>query len=96
MTPTPAQRRVLQLLSDGRQIERLGNSYRVRQTWEPVPRVTLAACLARRWITDMPGLPLFDQECRLTSLEVEALGPDQHARDAGAAGLIIHQSHRVS
>jgi hypothetical protein len=89
--PSPTQLRALQLLSDGFQFERFHNSYRVRQTWEPVSRQTLAACLARRWITDMPGLPLFDQECCLTPLGHEAL-----ARAAGAAGQIRRQSHRAA
>jgi hypothetical protein len=88
--PSPAQLRVLQLLSDSFQLERFDGSFRVRQTLEPVPRATLAACLARRWITDMPGLPLFDQECRLTTSGAEAL-----AGIMGAPGLTSRQTHPV-
>ena len=73
--PSTAQRRLLWSLAEGCQVAlHPDGSYRVRQTDEVVPAVTLRACLDRQWISGMPGLPLFEPDCRITPRGVAAIG----------------------
>ena len=54
--PSTAQRRLLWSLAEGCQVAlHPDGSYRVRQTDEVVPAVTLRACLDQHWISGMPG-----------------------------------------
>jgi hypothetical protein len=74
--PSDPQRRLLWRLADGNQIARFPDgTYRVHQTDEVVHEATLRACLRRQWITDVPGLPLFEPDaCRITPRGVAAIG----------------------
>ena len=74
--PSAPQRRLLHRLVDGLQLALFPDgTYRVLQTDEPIHEATLHACLRRQWITDMPGLPLFEPDaCRITPRGVAAIG----------------------